>query len=165
MNDAQIYAGAALLGAMSGMRTMSATVAISQLVKSGVAPIQHAGIDLLNQPIAARATAFLAVAEAVADKLPFIPKRTQSFALFGRAFTGAISGAALSSSRKRSLLVGGLLGAIGAVGAAYATYELRKAATRNLHVPNALAGIAEDALVASSGWLIASRLRSLEEVS
>ncbi len=163
MNDAQVYAGATLMGALSGVRSMSATAMMSQFGNAGVGRAEHPAVSFLNHPVAARTMTALAIAEAVADKLPFIPKRTKSFPLLGRAITGAISGAALSSSKKRSVLLGGMLGAAAAIGAAYAASELRRLATHKLHVPNTLAGLAEDALVAGSGWLIASRLQSVSD--
>jgi uncharacterized membrane protein len=161
MNDAEVYAGATLVGALSGVRSMSPTAMLSQFGNTHSGPQRKAGIEFLNHPFAARTMTGLAIAEAVADKLPLLPKRTQSFSLLGRAITGAISGAALSSSKKRSLLFGGLVGAAGAIGAAYATHELRRLATKNYHVPNPVAGLVEDALVVTSGWLIASRLRAI----
>ena len=162
MNDAQIYAGATLLGALSGVRSMSATAMVSRLSNvTGSGQAHNAGIEFLNHPIASRTMTALAVAEAVADKLPFIPKRTSTFPLLGRAITGAVSGAALSASKRRSLLFGGLLGAVGAIGAAYAAHSLRRFATNNLHVPNTVAGLLEDALVVSSGLLVTSRLRAI----
>jgi uncharacterized membrane protein len=164
MKDTQVYAGATMLGAISGMRSMSGTAIVSQLAKAGSVALGNSGAEILGNPITARTLTVLAVAEAVADKLPFIPKRTSPIPLIARAVTGAVAGASVSLSRKRSLLVGGLLGAVGAIGASYLAYELRRRATEDLHVPNVVAGLAEDALVATAGWLVSSKLRASELV-
>src|ERR1700753_2312839 len=111
MNDKQIYAGATMLGAISGMRSMSGTALVSQLAKAGTVALKDSGFGLLSHPATANTLTALAVAEFVADKLPFVPARTEPLPLAARAVTGALAGAAVSYSRKRSFLLGGLLGA------------------------------------------------------
>jgi uncharacterized membrane protein len=148
MTDARVYAGAAVIGAVAGMRSMAAPAAVSEWIKPRV----------LGSGIV-RTAAALAVAEAVADKLPFMPSRTQPFSLVWRAITGGVSGAALCASKKRSPLLGAVIGSLAAVGASYAAYEVRKRAAKTLRVPDAVIAVAEDALAATSGWLVVSKLQ------
>src|SRR6201986_702493 len=108
MNDAQVYAGATIVGAISGVRSMGGTTIVSQLAKASKAPLEESGIKILENPITSRTIATLALGEVLADKLPFIPSRTAPISLAVRAITGAVAGGALSRSKKRSLVIGGI---------------------------------------------------------
>lgn len=163
MTDAQVYAGAAVMGAAAGMRSMASPVIVGQLQKAGLAPSGHSAIDFLSQPKTAKTMAVLAVGEMIADKLPFMPKRTQAPALVTRAVSGGLGGAAVCSSKKRSVLAGALIGAAAAVGATYGAYQLRKWAGERFNLPDALIAIAEDALVAGCGMLVVSAVRAQGE--
>jgi uncharacterized membrane protein len=162
MTDFEVYGSAALVGAVSGMRSMSAPALIGQLARSGSVAIGHSGIDALSRPVTAHGFTALAIAELVADKLPIIPDRTKPIPLAGRAFTGAVSGAAVCSAKRRSVLWGALIGGAAAIGAAYGMYQVRRQAARKLRVPDFVLGLAEDAAVAAVGWYVASRLRTAE---
>lgn len=157
--DAEVYAGAALLGALSGLRSMAAPVAIAQLSHSRGFRNLKGPLALVAKPPFAITSRLLVGAELVADKLPFAPNRTAVGPLLGRAVTGGIAGAVLFSTRKRSALVGSLLGAAAAIGAAYGAFALRKQAVRNLRIPDAVVALAEDAIVGAAGLALVSRLR------
>jgi uncharacterized membrane protein len=98
----------------------------------------------------------LAVGELIADKLPFMPDRTRAIPLITRAVMGGLSGAAVCAYRKRNVPLGAALGALAAVGAAFAAFKLRKKLSETL--PGPLVGLAEDAVVATSGWLLSNNL-------
>ncbi|MGH9310283.1 MAG: DUF4126 domain-containing protein, partial [Vicinamibacterales bacterium] len=78
MKDAIVIAGA--LGAVSGSRSM--------LAPALVARAHHASP-------AAPILALLAGGEMMADKMPFIPSRTDALPLAGRIVSGALAGAAV----------------------------------------------------------------------
>jgi uncharacterized membrane protein len=160
VTDAEIYAGAAAMGAVAGLRSMSAPAMVSQVAKAGEIAMGHPELDFLHSPKTAYAMTALAVGEVIADKLPFMPKRTQGTSLLGRAIAGGLSGAAISSSKRKSPFWGALAGAAGAIAATYAFYHLRRAAQEKLHVPDAVAAILEDAIVAGGGMLVLSKVRS-----
>ncbi len=159
MTDAQVYAGSAVLGAVSGMRSMAAPAIVSRLASSGLLPMEDSQISFLKNPTTAKTTAILAAGELIADKLPFIPNRTDALPLITRAISGALSGAAFSSGKKRPALLGALCGMAAAIGATYGAYKLRQFADKQLHVPDTVVALAEDALVATSGYLL---LRALQ---
>lgn len=159
MTDAQVYAGAVAMGAITGMRTLSGPAILTHAAKAGL-QIADREIGILSHPAAAKTATALAAAEFIADKLPFMPKRTGKAPLTGRAISGALSGAAVCSARKRSILAGALLGALGAIGAAYGVYHLRKKVVERFHWPDPIVALAEDAVVAGCGMLVMSRLRS-----
>lgn len=160
MTDAQIYAGAAAMGAVAGMRSMSAPAMVSQVAKAGEIAMGHPELDFLHSPKTAYAMTALAVGEVIADKLPFMPKRTGGPALLGRAIAGGLSGAAISSSQRKSPFWGAVAGTAGAIAAAYAFYHLRRAAQEKWHVPDTAAAILEDAIVAAGGMLVLSKVRT-----
>ncbi|MBV8552271.1 MAG: DUF4126 family protein [Acidobacteriaceae bacterium] len=159
MTDAQVYAGAAAMGAVAGMRSFSAPAMVSQAAKAGRIAVSHSKLGFLQSPKAALAMSALAVGEAIADKLPFMPNRTQAPGLLARAVTGGISGAAISSARKKSPWIGAVAGAVGAIAAAYAFYHLRRAAKEKLHIPDTVTALLEDAIVAGGGTFVLSTLR------
>jgi uncharacterized membrane protein len=165
MSDSQLYAGTALIGAVAGMRSMTAPAIVSRLAGAAGIEVDKSGVDFLHSPVIPRVMSILAVGELIADKLPFTPSRIAPFPLVGRAISGAVSGAALCSSRKRSPLLGAIFGAAGAVAGSYAAYALRKRIVNNLHIPDTIVAVAEDALAIGAGTLIASKLRSLEATS
>jgi uncharacterized membrane protein len=126
------------LGAISGSRSMLAPALVARA--AGASP-------------RTRLLATLAGSEMVADKLPFIPARTRALPLAGRLASGAIAGSALCSGRHR--IACALAGAAGAVAAAYALARLRQFMTVERGVPNAVAGLCEDALAVGAGlWLL-----------
>jgi uncharacterized membrane protein len=165
MTDAQVYTGAAVMGVAAGMRSMASPAIVSQLAKSGLTPPGQSSLGFFGRPATAKTMAALAVGEMIADKLPFMPKRTDAPALVARAISGAVSGAAICSSKKRSVIAGALLGVIGAVGATYGAYKLRKWAGSRFHLPDPLIAVAEDALVAGCGMLVLSSMRSAGETA
>lgn len=165
MTDTQVYTGAAVMGVAAGMRSMASPAIVSQLAKSGLIPSGQAATGFFNHPATAKTMAVLAVGEMIADKLPFMPKRTDAPALVTRAISGAVSGAAICSAKKRSVMTGALLGALGAVGATYGAYRLRKWAGERFGVPDPVIAIAEDALVAGCGMLVLSSMRSSSETA
>lgn len=150
MRDLEVYAGAALLGVLAGMRSMAAPAVIGQLSRR--APY-------------ANVSRFLAVGEFIADKLPLTPNRTNVGPLLGRAFTGGLSGAVLCSGRKRSSFLGALIGAAAAIGAAYGAYELRRRAGQKLHVSDRVIGLSEDILVVSLGAALMAHFSDSEALA
>ncbi len=160
MTDAQVYAGSAVLGAVSGMRSMAAPAIVSRLASSGLLPLEESQISFLTNPTTTKATAILAAGEAIADKLPFIPNRTQAGPLIARAVSGAMSGAAFSTGQKRSALFGALCGMAAAIGATYGAFKLRQLADKRLHIPDTFAAVAEDALVATTGYLLLKAMQN-----
>jgi uncharacterized membrane protein len=158
MQNWEVYAGAALLGALAGMRSMAAPAVLGQLSRKGVLDEVTGPLAIVTGSKFAPAAGVMAVGEFVADKLPFAPNRTAAGPLLGRALIGGVSGAVICSSQKRSIWAGALIGGAAAVGAAYGAYHLRKDAAQNLHIPDPLVALGEDALVGALGMALTSRL-------
>lgn len=158
MTGSQVYREAAVLGIIAGLRSMSAPALITRVARKGHLAARGSKLEFLNSTGALSGAVLLAAGEIIADKLPKTPARIQPGPLTARAVSGALCGAVLCSARKKSPWQGALYGALGAVGAAYAAYHLRHALKENLHVPDAVVAVAEDAIVAGSGLLVAAHL-------
>jgi uncharacterized membrane protein len=158
MTGSQVYREAAALGLLAGLRSMSAPALITRVARRGQLAAKGSKLEFLNSTGALSGAIVLAAGEMIVDKLPKTPARIKPGPLTARAVSGALCGAILCSARKKSPWLGALYGALGAVGATYAAYHLRHAVKETLHVPDAVVAVAEDAVVAGSAFLIASRL-------
>jgi uncharacterized membrane protein len=127
---------AGALGAVSGSRSMLAPALVARAVGSSpYAPI----------------LSLFAAGEMAADKMPFIPARTDALPLVGRVASGAMVGAALTKGNRAA---GALAGAAGALAASYALVAARRYAAA-WRIPNAVAGACEDALALAAGmWAL-----------
>ena len=158
MNDAQIYAEAAMLGVVAGMRATSAPTVVSQLSEAGLIPEEGSPVAWLQHPAVGKALHALTTGEMVVDKLTSTA-RTSTLPLTARAVTGAVSGATVSTAARRPWWIGALIGAAAAIGASIASHKLRSWITEEKKVPNTVVGLIEDAIVAGSSYLILSSLK------
>lgn len=153
MTDAGIYAGAAALGVVAGMRSTEVPDLVEHLGKHG--PARRDEFGMLSRPITGYAAIALAAAEAAVDQLPLMPRRAESDTVAERAVSGASSGAAICSAKQRSPGLGALFGALGAVGAAYGLSFLHD---RDFKIPVPLRSIIEDVIAAGIAILVLSKL-------
>ena len=99
-----------------------------------------------------------AIGELIADKLPFIPGRTQPGPLGARIVFGALCAAALCLSGGASLLLGAILGGAGGIAGAFAGYNYRRWLTRGAKLPDLLIALLEDVVAVGGGLLLVSHL-------
>ncbi len=148
-----ILTQAALLGAIAGMRSMSAPLVLStywqQFASPPTLPFPFA---LLTMPQVNTALKAAAIGEMGMDKTPVVPARTEPLPLLGRVGIGAGVGAALYLANEDSPLVGGVIGGLAALFSTFVMYYVRRFIGEQLHVPDTLTALAEDALVVGSGW-------------
>ncbi|HVZ33129.1 MAG TPA: hypothetical protein VG963_11935 [Polyangiaceae bacterium] len=160
------YGRALAWGALCGLRSMSGPALASHGARHG----STRGLlqRQLAKPTLARTVRALAVAELIADKLPFIPARIALPSLLFRAASGAISAVTADASghsrlglfrRRRSpfrkAFAPALAGAAAAVASASVAYSVRRAVTRRFQLSSLAGGLLEDAVL----LLAASRLR------
>jgi uncharacterized membrane protein len=157
-NDAMVYTAASALGIIAGMRSMTAPAVVAYIAKSGCTGADPEEFGLLGRPSARTATMILAGAEAIADKLPFMPRRTQTAALLGRLAIGAACGATICSVMRRSKVLGAIAGAFGALGSTFAVYQIRLQITQELGVPDTAVALLEDATAVWAGKAICQGL-------
>ena len=140
------------LAAISGVRSMAAPALLSRAVGRGdVSGLRGTPFALLGDDRVSGALQVLMAGEMAGDKTPFIPSRTATGPLFGRALSGALVGSALYVSRRRPGLNGALLGAASALGGVYAVDRLRSATTQGLGLPDPIFGLLEDGLILLGG--------------
>jgi uncharacterized membrane protein len=142
------------LGAVAGVRSMSAPALLSRAASRGdIGGIEGTPFAFLASPRAARILTVLAVGEALADKLPFSPDRISPPGLIGRMASGALVGAALFAAAERRTTLGAGLGLLAAAAASYPSYYLRVKTQEKLGAPNWAVGLVEDVLAEGAGLL------------
>lgn len=148
------------LGAMAGMRSMTAPATISHaLAKNKSNALAGSPLRFLQSPTVAKVLKGVAISEMAADKLPGMPDRTAPPILGGRILAGALVGAASYKSKNDNMLVGALIGSGMAVAATYGALYLRKALGRTTGLPDTVWGIVEDSLVLKSAAAVANDAR------
>lgn len=146
------------LGAIAGMRSMSAPALVSGYLARTGRGGSDALTDRLSSPRVAKALALMAMGELVVDKLPGVPDRIDIGPLTGRMLSGAVSAAALALLRRRSVVAGAATGAGAAILAAYLAYYLRREAGERSGLPDTLFALLEDAVVLGTGACILSEI-------
>ena len=149
---ANAYSKAVWLGIVAGMRSMSAPAIVSRHYSSvRSAELDASALSFIASPAHAAVSNILASGERVADKFPFIPDRIDTGSLGFRPLSGGFCGAVICTAERENRAAGAIAGALGAVVSAYAMYYLRKTIAERTGAPDALLGLAEDALAAGIG--------------
>jgi uncharacterized membrane protein len=149
------YACEAVMGAVSGLRSFTGPAIVSEAANRKVLKLDKTPLAWLSSGGAAKTSIALAVAELVADKLPFIPDRTGAPSLVARFLTGALCGAAVAGKRRRNdQIIGAVIGGSAALAAAYAGYQYRK----HVKLPPLVAAVLEDTVAVSAGTAIVTRV-------
>ena len=146
------------LAVIAGVRSMAAPALLAQAIRCGdVGGLAGTPFAALGSGKTPDLLETLMIGEMIGDKTPFIPARTSAPAVFGRALSGALVGAALSVSGKRGVPSGALVGVLSALAGVYAIDRLRSGATQGLGVPDRLFGLLEDGLVLAVGTQLLRR--------
>jgi uncharacterized membrane protein len=150
------YVLAFLIGAIAGLRCMTAPAVVSWAARLGWLHVENTWLAFLGYAATPYIMSALAIGELIADKLPKTPSRKAPPGFIARILTGGLSGAALGAT-SASWVVGLWAGVIGAVAGTLGGYELRVRlvkATGGKDLPIALL---EDAIAIGGGFLIVSR--------
>src|SRR5256885_2940287 len=91
------------IGAVAGLRSLTAPAVVAWAAQWNWINLQNSSISFLGSLRAAFILTALALAELIADKLPFTPARTKPGGLLVRAMTGAFCGAALCVTAGESI--------------------------------------------------------------
>lgn len=139
-----VILAAFIIGLVAGLRSMTAPAATSWAAYLGILTLQQSGLRFMASPIVVGALSVFAVGELIADKLPFVPRRTAIAPLLARITTGSVCGACVAFHQ--SLGLGIAAGAVGAVAGAFAGYYLRGHLVRKLQMRDLFVALWEDAV-------------------
>jgi uncharacterized membrane protein len=143
------------LGAIAGMRTMSAPSFLSTALTKLPSPLlAKTPFRYLQSDYVSKALQLMATSELIGDKLPNVPDRIKLPSLIARTASGGLVGATLFTVNKDKALKGALIGAIAAAAATFGSYYLRQALNRNTPLPSSVSGNLEDALILGSGLML-----------
>lgn len=151
-----IYLLAVAIGAVAGLRAMTAPAAVSLAAWAGWLALDGTPLAFLASPWAAGALTLLALVELFGDTRPSTPSRKVPIQFGARLVTGALAGAALGAAM--GMLIPGLVaGIVGAVIGTYAGAALRDALAKAFgrDLPAALI---EDVVAIGGAWLILAQL-------
>lgn len=141
---------AVALGALSGMRTLSATAVFSHYLRYNNLNIKDRKIKFLGSTGFAILSKILAAGEVAADKSSKIPDRVRPGGLSGRALSGALVGAAVYSLNRHQVWKGALVGAASALVSTVLSFYGRKFINQKTKLPDHTIGAVED-MVAVGG--------------
>ncbi len=154
----QILLFAFLIGCVCGLRSMTAPAVVAWGAHLGWLHLDGSWLAFLANKVSLVVFTLLAIGELIADKLPFIPGRTQIGPLGARIVFGALCGAALCLSGGASLPLGAILGAAGGVAGAFAGFHYRRLLSRGSTVPDLLVALLEDVVAVGGGLLLVAHL-------
>jgi uncharacterized membrane protein len=145
-----------LLGCVCGLRSMTAPAVVAWGAHLGWLHLEGSLLAFFANKISLVMFSLFALFELIADKLPFIPRRTQAGPLGIRILFGAVCGAAICISVAASPILGAILGGLGGIAGAFAGYAYRR--RFSLTFPDLLLALLEDLVAVGGGLLLVSRL-------
>lgn len=160
--DAVVYAAASAIGIIAGMRAMTAPAIVSYMANDGCLQVDRERFGLLGHRHAFKILTGLASGEILFDKLPFMPKRTDTAGLSSRILTGALCGATICRAKNKSMLLGAIAGTFGAIGSTFAVFNIRQSLAQELHIPDPAIALLEDATAIWAGKVICEGLQPKE---
>jgi uncharacterized membrane protein len=143
-----------LIGICAGLRSLTPPAAVAWAAHLGWLKL-HGTLALIGSLPSVAILTLLAAAELVADKMPWIPRRTAIPGLIARVVTGKIAGACIAVAGGESVLLGLALGAIGGLAGCFGGYFARTRLVKALGVPDIVVALIEDLVcVAGCLWVV-----------
>ena len=152
-----VYLLAIAIGAVAGLRAMTAPAAVSWAAYLGWLDLGGTWLAFLGSVWATLILTLLALVELVTDQLPSTPSRTVPLQFGTRIVTGALSGAAIGASGE-SILGGLIAGAVGAVVGTLGGHYMRARLASSFHSDRPAAFV-EDAIAIGGALLVVVALR------
>ncbi|WP_437374510.1 DUF4126 domain-containing protein [Inquilinus limosus] len=144
-----------LIGAVAGLRTMTAPAAVSWAANLGWLPLDGTGLAFLGAAVTPWLLTLAAVAELVADQLPRTPSRKVPVQFGSRIVSGAVCGAAFGIIG--GSMIGGIAaGVAGAVAGTLVGYELRSRLGRAVGRDLPIALLEDAVAIGGAAWIVAS---------
>ncbi len=150
-----IYALTFLIGAVAGLRTMTAPAAVSWAARLGWLPLGDSWAAFLAAAASPYVFSVLAIAELVSDQLPRTPSRKAPLQFGARIVSGAFCGAAIGTAA--GVLPGGpVMGGLGAVAGTLVGYEFRTRLARAIGADLPVALLEDAIAIGGAVWIVAS---------
>ena len=146
-----------LTGVSAGLRSMT-PLAIVAWASQHWPGVQQSSVAFMAAPVAAYVLTALAVAELIADKLPFVPSRLTPGPLGARVVSGGLCGAVLCVAAQQSVAAGVIIGGIAGLAGSFAGFAARKHFTVARHLTGFLVAIGEDLCAIALAALAVSRV-------
>lgn len=149
------YILAFLIGAIAGLRSLTAPAVVSWAARLGWLHLEGTWLAFLGFAATPYILSVAAIGELVNDKLPRTPSRKAPGPSIARVLSGALCGAALGATRQA--LIGGLVaGALGAMAGTLGGYELRAWLVRAIGGNDLPVALLEDAIaIGGALWIVA----------
>ncbi len=133
-----------LLGAVTGLRTMTPMMVICWFAYRGNLPVEDTWAAWTGHLVTAIVFTVLALGEYVGDKLPRTPNRTAPGPLMARLVFGVLAGAVVATGLNGSVIEGALLGFVGALLGACGGFLLRREMVQLLGCKDWYVAVVED---------------------
>jgi len=143
------FVRAALLGTISGIRSVSAPALASMDAVQNERDLDGTPFAWLSSENASTLLALSAAGEMLLDKLPFLPNRTNPVPLLGRVLLGGYAGAVVFAEEKEPALAGAAVAGLASVVSTQVSFRIRRTLSRKL--PGPLSGLAGDVAVVLLG--------------
>ena len=143
-----------LIGFLAGLRSLTPPAAVAWAAHLGWLKLEGIFVTIGALPVVGALT-LLALGEFIADKLPWIPRRTALFPLLARVLMGKITGACIAIAAGEWWVYGVICGAIGALAGCFAGYYARMRTVKALGGPDWPIALLEDlVVVAGCLWVV-----------
>lgn len=156
MDTTSVFALAAGIGIVAGLRSLTAPAVVSWAAYLGWLSLGGSPLAFMGSVVTAAIFSLLALVEFVGDVLPTTPSRTSLVPLIARILMGGLCGACLCVSAGQSLAAGAVIGGIGGVIGAFGGYQVRTRLGRALGVKDIFLAISEDLVAIGLAYLIVS---------
>ncbi|MFT4111813.1 DUF4126 family protein [Silvibacterium sp.] len=150
--------GAFLIAFVCGLRSMTAPALVCWAAHLGWISLAGSHLAFLGHPVALVIFTLGAIGELIADKLPFVPRRTTPGPLLFRIVLGMVCAVAFAISGGFSPIAFGFLGIAGAIAGAYAGYGWRRSTSGSGRIADWPVALLEDLVAVGGGLLIVSHL-------
>jgi uncharacterized membrane protein len=149
------YVLAFLIGAVAGLRSMTAPAAICWAAHLGWLHLEDTPVAFLGYAFTPYIFTVAAIGELIADKLPKTPSRKTPGPFAIRAIVGDICGACIAGPGH--LFIRALLGALGAVAGTMGGYEFRRRLVKATGGKDFPIALLEDAIAICAAFILVFR--------
>jgi uncharacterized membrane protein len=146
-----------LIGFLAGLRSLTPPAAVAWAAHLGWLKLDGIFVMIGSLPSVAAFT-LLAAGELIADKLPWIPRRTAIVPLLARVLMGKITGACIAIAAGEWWVLGVICGAVGGLVGCFAGYYARTRTVKALGSPDWPVALLEDLVVLAGCLWVVTRL-------